>query len=137
MAITGFLGAEVKYAPVLMLNKTRALELFGARVATALKQHKVVTLWSVPEKDNRNLLDKVLMKPITQDGLVDNHVYTVMSMTQAKSGAWTVNLRNPWGTNTGVGEGKDTKSALISVSLQTLVDTGGLDSFRISDQRVR
>jgi hypothetical protein len=36
-----------------------------------------------------------------------------------------------------VGEGKDVKSALISVSLDLLVNTGGLESFRVSDQRLR
>ena len=66
--------------------------------------------------------------PITQDGLVDNHVYVVHSMV--KNGLdWNVTLRNPWGTNTGVGEGKDTASATMTVSLKLLVDTGGLESF--------
>jgi hypothetical protein len=139
MAITGFVGETLRYAPIPMLNKARVLELLGSRVATALKQKKAVTVCTKPDVDIRTLLDIVLLKPMAKDGLVDDHVYTVMSMTQARSGAWTLNLRNPWGTNVGVGEGpnKNAKSALISVSLQTLVDTGGLDWFNISNERIR
>ena len=137
MAITGFLGTEIAFTMEPPLTREQAIELLGSRVALALKQKKFVTLWSVPEIDKRNWLEKALGTPVPQDGLVDDHVYTVLSMTQAGHGAWTVNLRNPWGTNMGVGEGKDAASALISVPLRTLVDTGGLRSFRVSDRRLR
>jgi hypothetical protein len=137
MAITGFLGDELKFVIVPPLNRAQAMELLGARVARALKLKKFVTLWSTAESDNRTAIGKLMGVPIAQDGLVDDHVYTVVSMSQAGHGGWTVNLRNPWGTNLNVGEGKDSKSPLISVSLQTLVDTGGLQSFRVSDYRLR
>ncbi len=137
MAITGFLGDELKFVVTPPLSRAQATELLGARVARALKIKKFVTLWSIAETDNRTLVAKLAGIPVTQDGLVDDHVYTVISMTQAVHGGWTVNLRNPWGTNLNVGEGKDAKSALISVSLDLLVSTGGLQSFRVSDKRLR
>ena len=67
-----------------------------------------------------------------QDGLVDDHVYTVISMTQ-KGTDWNVTVRNPWGTNMGVGEGKDQTSAIMTLSLRNLVTTGGLQAFRVSN----
>jgi hypothetical protein len=137
MAITGFLGSELKFKIEPPLSRAQSLELLGSRVALALKQRKFVTLWSVPESDGRTLAQKLLGLPIKQDGLVDDHVYTVLSMKQGPGGAWTVNLRNPWGTNMGVGEGRDAQSPIIAVLLQTLVDTGGLQSFRVSDARLR
>ncbi len=137
MAITGFLGTELRYVATPPLSQDQSMELLGARVALALKQKKFVTLWSIPEKDGRTAVQKLAGVPIAQDGLVDNHVYTVLSMKQTPHGGWTVNLRNPWGTNLNIGEGKDSKSALISVTLHTLVSTGGLESFRISDHRLR
>ena len=137
MAITGFLGSELRFAVVPPLTRAQTTELLGSRVARALKLRKFVTLWSVAEADTRSRVGRLVGAPIAQDGLVDDHVYTVVSMSQAGHGGWTVNLRNPWGTNLNVGEGRDTKSPLISVNLQTLVDTGGLESFRVSDCRLR
>lgn len=133
MAVTGNAGSELKFAIQPPLTRAQSIELLGARVARSLKNKLAVTLWSVPEKDGRTAVQKAAGVPIAQDGLVDNHVYTVVSMSQASHGAWTVNLRNPWGTNMGVGEGKDSKSARISVPLDTLVNTGGLNSFRVSN----
>jgi len=49
-----------------------------------------------------------------------------------RQGDWLLLLRNPWGTNLNVGEGRDNKSAYITVSLRVLVETGGLQSFRVS-----
>lgn len=137
MAITGFVGTELKFSIVPPLNRAQSLTLLGSRVATALMQKKYVTLWSVAERDGRNAIQKLLNMPITRDGLVNNHVYTVVSMSQASNGNWTVNLRNPWGTNMGVNEGLDSASATISVALATLVNTGGLQSFRVSDTKIR
>jgi hypothetical protein len=132
MAIMGNAGTELKFSIQPPLTRAQSIELLGSRVARALKNRRSVTLWSIPEKDNRTLAQKFANVPISQDGLVDNHVYTVLSLSQSNTGAWIVNLRNPWGTNMGVGEGRDSKSANISVSLETLVNTGGLNSFRIS-----
>jgi Calpain family cysteine protease len=133
LAVTGELGSELKFVqqPPPM-TRVQSIELLGARVARALKNKRAVTLWSVSEIDGRTAAQKSAGAAIAQDGLVDNHVYTVLSMSQTATGAWTVNLRNPWGTNIGVGEGRDSKSAKISVPLDRLVSTGGLNSFRVS-----
>ncbi len=133
IAITGNFGGELKFAVQPPLTHAQSIELLGSRVARALKNKLAVTLWSVPEKDGRTAAQKAAGVAIAQDGLVDNHVYTVLSMSQSHPGKWTVNLRNPWGTNMGVGEGKDSKSANISVPLDVLVNTGGLNSFRVSN----
>ena len=53
MAITGFLGTELRYVATPPLSQDQSMELLGARVALALKQKKFVTLWSIPEKDGR------------------------------------------------------------------------------------
>lgn len=120
MAITGNAGSQVGYKYYLKLGVDGSVAILGGKVATALQQHKSVTLWSVPEKGS------------VQDGLVDDHVYTVISMTQ-KGTDWNVTVRNPWGTNMGVGEGKDQTSAIMTLSLRNLVTTGGLQSFRVSN----
>ena len=131
MAVTGSAGKEVKFVYEELLAKQGSVTLLGARIAVYLIQKKSITLWSVPEVDNRNWLQKLGGQPIAQDGLVDNHVYTVESMT-LRQGDWLLLLRNPWGTNLNVGEGRDNKSAYITVSLRVLVETGGLQSFRVS-----
>jgi hypothetical protein len=120
MAITGNAGTQVGYTYYLKLGVDGSVAVLGGKVATALAQHKSVTLWSVPEKGK------------VQDGLVDDHVYTVMSMVQ-KGTDWSVTVRNPWGTNMGVGEGKDQTSPIMTLSLKLLVTTGGLQSFRVSN----
>jgi len=133
MAITGNAGTQVTYHYYLTLGTYGSVALLGAKVSTSLQQHKGVTLWSVPEVDSRSLWQKLSGAPIPQDGLVDNHVYTVVSM--ALNGTdWNVTVRNPWGTNMGVGEGQDTKSATMTVSLRNLVATGGLKAFQVSNQ---
>lgn len=131
MAITGNAGTAVKYISYPKLGKAGSVALLGARVATALKQRKSVTLWAVPEKDSRSFWQRLTGAPIPQDGLVDDHVYAVVSLSQARTD-WKLIVRNPWGTNVGVGEGRDSASATMTVSLQKLVDTGGLESFRVS-----
>lgn len=133
MAVTGSFGTEMRFQLTPRITRQQSINLFGSRVARALVRHHAITLWSVPERDGRSQIQKKNNAPIAQDGLVDNHVYAVVSMTRSASLRWTVKLRNPWGTNMGVGEGKDTKSAYISVDLDTLVNTGGLQSFRVSE----
>ncbi|MBI4907376.1 MAG: hypothetical protein HY820_27370 [Acidobacteria bacterium] len=132
MAITGSTGTQLTYQLFPLLGSTGSIAVLGARVAGALQKHKSVTLWSVPERDSRTLWQTVTGAAIPQDGLVDNHVYTVVSITQARLD-WNLIVRNPWGTNTGVGEGQDTKSATLTVSLQSLVTTGGLKAFQVSN----
>lgn len=131
LAITGKIGAEIKFQQYPTLSRAKSINLLGARVATALKRHRAITLWSVPERDGRSLAQKLAKAPIARDGLVNNHVYAVISIKQSH-GNWLVELRNPWGNNLNVNEGKDSASAYISVSLDTLVNTGGLQSFRVS-----
>ncbi|MCB9385860.1 MAG: hypothetical protein H6509_14720 [Bryobacterales bacterium] len=131
MAITGNKGNTIKYKQYPKLGANGSLEVLGARVAAALNSHKSVTLWSVPERDPRNFVEKLFGVKIPQDGLVDNHVYTVLAITRNGTD-WTVKVRNPWGTNMGVGEGQDKASAYMTVSLRKLVTTGGLESFQTS-----
>ncbi len=131
MAITGNTGTRVAYIHYPQLGMIGSVALLGSRISVALDQRKSVTLWSVPEKDSRGFWQRLTGAPIPQDGLVDNHVYTVLSIARVGRD-WKVTLRNPWGTNMGVGEGKDTESATMVVSLQNLVTTGGLESFQVS-----
>lgn len=132
MAITGNAGTKLTYRYYFGLGTSGSVALFGARVAVALRQGKSVTLWAVPERDSRSLWQWLSGAAIPQDGLVDNHVYTVVSLTQSGTD-WRVTVRNPWGTNVGVGEGRDTASATMTVSLANLVDTGGLEAFQVSN----
>jgi hypothetical protein len=132
MAITGNAGAKVSYRFYLGLGTAGSVALLGARVSIGLRQQKSVTLWAVPEKDSRSLWQRLSGAQIPQDGLVDNHVYAVVSLTQSGTD-WKVTLRNPWGTNMGIGEGRDTASATMTVSLLNLVNTGGLESFQVSN----
>jgi len=128
LAITGNSGTKLTYTYYFGLGTSGSVYLLGARVENALLQGKSVTLSTDPERDTRSWFQQLMGDPITQDGLVDNHVYVVHSIV--KNGLdWNVTVRNPWGTNTGVGEGKDTASATMAVSLKLLVDTRGLESF--------
>lgn len=131
MAITGNKGTQIQYKHYPKLGTTGSVEILGMRIFVAISARKSVTLWSVPEVDSRNWFEKLFNYKIPQDGLVDDHVYTVMSI--ARNGRdWNVTVRNPWGTNMGVGEGQDTARARLQVSLQKLVATGGLKSFQVS-----
>ncbi|QAY76284.1 C2 family cysteine protease [Sphingosinicella sp. BN140058] len=129
-AITGREGREVKFDQSWFESRGHALDEVGKQAADALKNDKPVTAWSVPESDSRSLWGKMTGAAIEQDGLVDNHVYTVTNVYKDGSGNWQVQMRNPWSHNQ-VGEGKDSNSAFITLPLDTLVRTGGLNSFRI------
>ncbi len=129
MAVTGSAGTEVVYRHYLTLGTSKSVAVLGGRVAAALHQHRSVTLRSVPE--SRSLWQFVTGAPASQDGLANKHAYIVVAMEQ-KGTDWNVTARNPWGTNVGVNEGKDTPSATITVSLKKLVETGGLKSFQVS-----
>ncbi len=133
MAITGSTGTEEQFHYYSRLAQTGSLAVLGNRIATALNNNKAVTLWSVKEKDMRNRIEKLFKKDIQKDGLVNNHVYTVTQSKQDAAKEWQITMRNPWGTNLGVGEGKDNASAFITVPLRVLVETGGMRSFQISN----
>lgn len=132
MAVTGGFGTEISYRAQPHLTRQQSINLFGSRVAGMLKRHRTITLWSIDEVDNRTADQIKKGVPVARDGLVNNHVYSVMSMTRSLASRWTVRLRNPWGQNKLIGEGHDSNSAYISVPLDTLVNTGGLKSFRVS-----
>ena len=130
-AVTGREGREVKFDQSFLESRSNALNEVGTQVAAALKSGRPVTAWSVGETDNRSWLGKWRGDAVEQDGLVDNHVYTVTGAYKDASGNWQVQMRNPWGSNAMVGEGRDTNSAFITVPLDTLVRTGGLESFQV------
>jgi hypothetical protein len=129
MTITGSAGTEVAYELYLTLGRAKSVAVLGGRVAAALRQHKSVILRSKAESPS--LLQYVTGTPAIQDGLVNRHDYSVVSMQQNGTD-WNVTARNPWNTNMDVGEGKDTPSATITVSLKSLVATGGLRAFQVS-----
>ena len=131
--ITGNAGTEVKFSQGMFESRSAALDRMGTSVQTALNNNKPVTAWSVPERDSRSWWGQMTGAANPQDGLADNHVYTVQSIAKDANGDWQVTLRNPWGHNVGVGEGKDQNSASMTIPLSELVSTGGLNSFRVGN----
>jgi len=125
-AVTGDRGTEIKHSDGWFESQNTALDRTAGQVQAALANDRPVTLWSVPE--NRSLWERLTGQEGRQDGLVDNHVYSVESIAKDKNGEWQVTLRNPWATNSGV-EGGTTAGAIITVPLRTLADTGGLQAF--------
>ena len=131
-AVTGDRGSEIRYSEGLFESQSSALDRTAKQVEAALANGRPVTLWSVPE--NRSLWDTITGGEGDQDGLVDNHVYSVESITQDSNGDWQVTLRNPWATNAGV-EGGSSTAASITVPLEKLVETGGLEAFTAGPAR--
>jgi Calpain family cysteine protease len=131
--VTGNAGSEVKFSQGFFESRTSALDEMGTSIATALANDQPVTAWSIPERDSRSLWGQLTGSANPQDGLADNHVYTVQAMEKDANGNWQVTLRNPWGHNVGVGEGKDQTSASMTIPLSELVSTGGLNSFRVGN----
>ncbi len=127
--ITGDRGDEIRYSEGFFESENSALDRMAGQVDAALSNDRPVTLWTVPE--NRSLWDKIRGNEGTQDGLVDNHVYTVEGVHKNADGEWMVTVRNPWSTNMNVGEGHDTASPTMEVPLRTLADTGGAEAFTV------
>lgn len=100
-------------------SKTKNLDHAYDKIKEALNNHQGVTLCTKTEKKGM------------QDGLVDYHAYSVEGIRRDSNGEVIVTLRNPWGHNSGVGEGKDGTSAVIEVKLKDLVNTKGLSSINI------
>jgi hypothetical protein len=125
-AITGDRGSETRFSQGMFEGRGAALDRLAGQVDAALGNDRPVTLWSVPE--NRSMWDRITGGQGRQDGLVDNHVYSVESIRRDANGEWQVTLRNPWATNAGV-EGGNVQGPLITVPLSTLVETGGLQAF--------
>ena len=67
-----------------------------------------------------------------QDGLRDNHLYSVEKIYRDENGEIMVELRNPWGHNEdwAIGEGGP-EGAVITVPLETLVETGGMNEITV------
>ncbi len=132
--LTGSRGTDIVYSKGRYESDQNALDRLGKQAQAALANGRLLTLSTDPEKDTRSFFDRLTGQPIKQDGLVDNHVYVVESVTKVGND-YQVTLRNPWGTNNGVGEGRDSASALITVNLSTLVKTGGLEYFNAGSAR--
>lgn len=124
--ITGDRGTDLTYDKGFFESQGDAVDRLAKQAQAALGVGRPLTLSTDPE--SRSLLERIKGDEGTQDGLVDNHVYVVESVENV-DGEWQVTLRNPWGTNNGVGEGYDTGSASITVPLERLVETGGLEYF--------
>jgi Calpain family cysteine protease len=132
--VTGSRGTDFTYSKGFLESQQATLDRLGKQAEAALANGRPLTLSTDPERDTRSLIGKFKNETIQQDGLVDNHVYVVEGIK--KSGDdYMVTLRNPWGTNTGVGEGKDVASATITVSLKDLVSTGGFEYFNAGSAR--
>lgn len=131
-AITGDAGSEITYSRGFFESHGSAVEREAKQIDAALGNGRPVTLWTVPE--NRGLWDRLTGSQGTQDGLVDNHVYTVERVYR-QDGEWMVSVRNPWATNQGVGEGADTAAPTMQVPLAKLADTGGAQAFTVGPAR--
>jgi hypothetical protein len=134
-AITGDEGHSVRYDEGFFESRGHAMDEVGNQISDALRDGKPVTAWSVPESDSRSLWGKLRGHANPQDGLADNHVYTVTSAYKDSQGNWQIVMRNPWANNNlgTLSEGYDTSSAFITVPLDRLVRTGGLEEFRVGN----
>ncbi len=136
LAVTGSKGHSVKYDEGFLETRGHAMDEVGNQLQTALADNKPVTAWSVQERDSRSIWGKLNGHAIPQDGLRDDHVYTVTSTYKDSNGNWQVVMRNPWAQNNAnstFNEGYHTPSAFITVPLDRLVNTGGLHEFRVGD----
>jgi len=127
LAITGKPADELR-GMGLFDTETQA-EILFMQVREAIADGRPVTLSTDPEA--RTLAEIIQNKPGAQDGLVDDHVYMVDRVYKNSAGEVMVELRNPWGNNNNVGEGRDTANATISVKLETLLETKGIDCFTV------
>jgi len=129
-AVTGTEGDN--YSAIGFLDsKTNADVLYNV-VSRALSDGKAVTLSTDPESGT---IYQIITKTVPQDGLVDDHVYSVERIYKNASGDVMVELRNPWGSNNNVGEGMDTPNPVITVKLETVISTGGLECFNVGPRK--
>lgn len=68
------------------------------------------------------------------DGLMEGHGYAVTDIQQRQGETW-ISLRNPYGENRNVGEGRDQRDAVITVSLDELVRKGSLGEINVGPAR--
>jgi Calpain family cysteine protease len=130
-AVTGTEGDN--YSAIGYLDSKTSADILHGVVSKALSDGRAVTLSTDPE--SASLYEIIKTGKVPQDGLVDNHVYSVERIYKNSSGEVMVDLRNPWGSNNNVGEGMDTPNAVITVKLSTLIDTGGLDCFNVGPRK--
>jgi hypothetical protein len=123
--LTGVKGETVMASDVKDMGTEDALKKLGG----ALADHRPVMLSTTPE--NTASFFGLIGKDAPQDGLADNHAYMVEKVYKDKNGDVQVQVRNPWGTNMGIGEGHDTPNASFTVKLKDIMDGGGLGRFDI------
>ncbi len=119
--VTGTAGTTVAFSQNAGETRTAALARMGTELQAAIKSDRPVTAWIVPESG------------ASQDGLRDNHVYTMTRAFQDSNGNWNVTLRDPWATSTNTEEGVTRDGAFTTMSIDRLERLGGLQSFQIGD----
>jgi Calpain family cysteine protease len=93
---------------------------------SALAQRRPVVLTTAPESAG-------WFQSALQDGIADRHAFQVVGVKQV-GGQHIVVLKNPWGHNRDVNEGRDTSSSIIEVSLEQLWASNSLGSICIGDR---
>lgn len=119
LTLTGSKGEDISNATAQSIGVDKTLE----RIDKALMDGRPVTLSTDPEKAGA-----------AQDGLVDNHVYTVERMYKNQAGDVMVDLRNPWTNNSNVGEGKDNPSPIMTVKFNDILKDQGFEYFNIGPE---
>lgn len=126
--VTGSRGDVIRHDQGLFESDEHALGEVYDQTRAALDEGRPVTLWSVEE--DRSLIDQLLGREGQQDGLVDDHVYVVKDIYELPDGTIMVELYNPWAFNDGV-EGGTRQDGTITVPLETLVETGGMNEMTV------
>jgi Calpain family cysteine protease len=114
-ALTGTKGVDLSRSEANNIGEAKVFE----RINNAMTSGRAVTLSTDPESGKK------------QDGLIDNHVYMVTRVYKDKNGDMMVDLRNPWATNTPVGEGKDSTSPTVTVKFKDVLNSGGFEEFNV------
>ncbi len=119
--LTGDRGEDITFSDGWFESRDAAIDRFAGRIDAALANGRPVTLSTDPESGG--WFSDLFGTP-AEDGLVDNHVYVVEGVSEV-NGEQMVTLRNPWAHNTV--EGRNENSPTITVSLRSLIDSGGLE----------
>ncbi len=114
--VTGVRGETVMAADIQKMGMDDAYK----KIHAALQEHRPVELSTKDENPGAS-----------KDGLDNHHVYMLEGVHKDKHGEVLVTLRNPWGTNTGIGEDHDTAKAHVTVKLKDITQGGGLDRIDI------
>jgi hypothetical protein len=125
--LTGKPPLERSFARLPFLNnqQPQILRVYnGAK--SALEQRRPVVLTTAPESAG-------WFQSAAQDGIADSHAFQVLGVKQV-GGQHIVVLKNPWGNNRDVNEGRDTSSSIIEVSLEQLWASNSLDSIFIGQK---